>query len=242
MKNSIDDIKDRLIYEGKAKKLYSIKNNAHEILVEFKDSLTAFNAQKLGSFTDKGSVNMEISNIIYSELVKHNISTHFVKSLDANHMIVKKLSMLPLEVVVRNVVAGSLAKKLDIPEGRKLKSPIVEFYYKSDSLGDPFLSTEQIIALDIASEADVRDCKQYVLKINEILLNLFSKAKINLIDFKVEFGRDQNSNLLLADEISPDCMRLWDQITNEKLDKDRFRRDLGNVEGAYREVLHRLKK
>lgn len=242
MSQLIETLKEKMIYEGKAKKLFSIKNKKDQILVEFKDSLTAFNAQKLGSFTDKGKVNMEISNLIFSELTKFSIPTHLIESLDSKHMIVKKLDMLPLEIVVRNFVAGSLAKKMNIAEGTALKRPIVEFYYKSDSLNDPFISDDQILALDIANENDIKESKEMVLKINEVLLKLFQKANITLIDFKVEFGRDTTGQLILADEISPDCMRLWDMQTKEKLDKDRFRRDLGKVEESYREVLKRITK
>lgn len=228
-----------LLYEGKAKKIFST-DNKHIVLMHYKDSLTAFNALKKGEFAGKGELNCRITTKIFEILKKHNISSHWIETIKPNEMLVQKTQIIPLEVVVRNTVAGSLAKKLGMTEGERLKKPLVELYYKNDSLGDPFVSDDQAILFDWASEDDLKKMKDLALKINEVLLNLFKKINLLLVDFKIEFGINDKNELLLADEISPDCMRLWDLKTQEKMDKDRFRQDLGRVEQAYQEVLKRL--
>lgn len=231
--------KTSLLYEGKAKKVYSTLD-PDLVVVEYKDSLTAFNAQKKGSFENKGRINLEITCLLFQELSKKQIQTHFVKRLSATELLVKKLEIVPLEVVVRNRLAGSTAKKLGFQEGHQIKSPLVEFYYKNDALEDPFVSDDQILMMGIATEAEIETIKAMALRINQVLKDTFAKIQIDLVDFKVELGRLKGGELILADEISPDCARLWDQKTQEKLDKDRFRRDLGKVEESYHEVLKRL--
>lgn len=230
-----------LLYEGKAKKIF--KTDSPEILLmEYKDSLTAFNALKKGEFAGKGALNCKISTIIFKLLSEHNIKHHWIETRDDKFMVVHRTQIIPLEVVVRNFVAGSLAKKLEIPEGTALKQPIVEFYYKNDALNDPFVNDEQIIALGWAEAVELKTLKTQALLINEVLFKVFKNVGLKLIDFKTEFGFDSNAQIILSDEISPDCMRLWDSETDKKLDKDRFRRDLGSVEEAYQEVYQRLLK
>lgn len=230
-----------LLYEGKAKKIF--KTDQPEILLmEYKDSLTAFNALKKGEFVGKGALNCKISTLIFKLLTKHNIQHHWIETQDDKFMLVHRTKIIPLEVVVRNFVAGSLAKKLEITEGTALKQPIVEFYYKNDALNDPFVNDEQIIALGWAEATELKILKSQALAINDILFPVFKNVGLKLIDFKIEFGFDSAARVILADEISPDCMRLWDSATDRKLDKDRFRRDLGSVEEAYQEVYSRLLK
>lgn len=231
----------QLLYEGKAKKVFSTEN-PRTVLMEYKDSLTAFNSLKKGEFTGKGKLNCEISTLIFQELERAHISHHWIQTLPPQQMLVQKTEIIPLEVVVRNFIAGSLAKKIGRPEGEALKTPVVEFYFKNDALGDPFVNDEQIVALGWSDQETLNELKNQALKINEVLISFFQKKDLKLIDFKVEFGRNADHRLLLADEISPDCMRLWDIKTNKKLDKDRFRQDLGQVEEAYAEVLSRLQK
>lgn len=230
-----------LIYEGKAKKLFSIEGDQNKILLEYKDSLTAFNALKKGSFESKGSVNRDIASLIFQFLEKKGIKSHWVSDEGNNWMVVNKVEIIPIEVVVRNILAGSTAKKLGIEEGRVLKKPLVEFYYKNDELQDPFMSDDQVLMLEIATENEIHLLKKMALSVNEELIKLFDEIGLRLIDFKIELGRDRDGTLVLADEITPDCCRLWDIKTNEKLDKDRFRRDLGGVQESYMEVLKRLK-
>lgn len=230
-----------LLYEGKAKKIFKTETK-NVLLMEYKDSLTAFNALKKGEFTGKGAINCKISTLIFEELNKYGISHHWIETKDDKYMLVQKTEIIPLEVVVRNYIAGSLAKKLGLEEGVKASVPITEFYYKNDSLNDPFVNDEQISAMGWANQGDLDYLKLQALEINKILSNLFQKIGIKLVDFKVEFGRNSEGKIILSDEISPDCMRLWDENSNEKLDKDRFRRDLGSVEEAYVEVYTRLKK
>ncbi len=232
-------MKKQLLYEGKAKRIYATENSA-EVVVEYKDSLTAFNAQKLGSFAGKGAVNMQITTLIFQELAKKGVKTHWIRNLGSIEMLVKKVSIIPLEVVVRNFLAGSTAKKLGIEEGRKLEKPLVEFYYKDDALGDPFLSDDQALMMKVATEVELFELKSVALQVNDVLKNLMARAGLDLIDFKIECGKADDGTILLADEISPDCCRLWDQKTGEKMDKDRFRRDLGKVEESYQEVYKRL--
>lgn len=228
-----------LIYEGKAKKVLQWDDGNY--LLEFKDSLTAFNAQKKGSFEDKGSINRDIAALIFEAMAKKKIPTHYRRKEGATGMIVEKVKIIPLEVVVRNKLAGSTAKKFGIEEGRQLKKPLVEFYFKDDALQDPFISDDQILMMNLASAKEIQTLKKLALDINKVLMGLFKKVGIELIDFKVEFGKSSKNKIILADEITPDCCRLWDVKTGQKLDKDRFRRDLGNVRESYEEVLNRLR-
>lgn len=233
--------KGKLIYEGKAKKIYTVEGDESLIWQEFKNSLTAFNAQKKGEFDGKGAINKKIASIIYKKLEAEGVKTHWVKDINETEIVTKKLTMIPIEVVVRNWLAGSTAKKFEIPEGTVLDKPLVEFYYKKDELNDPFISDDQALMLKAAKDEDeLLQLKIMALKIDSILINIFFKCGIQLVDFKLEFGKDEKGRLMLADEISPDSCRLWDLDTHEKLDKDRFRRDLGKVDEKYREVLSRL--
>lgn len=229
-----------LLYEGKGKKLYAT-NDDLKIISEFKDDLTAFNAQKKGNEKGKGSLNCQISTIIFKLLEQNGIKTHFIESLDENSMLCKRVQIIPLEVVVRNVATGSLTKRLGITEGQKLDFPIVEFYYKNDALNDPLVNDEHCKIMGIIdSDESAEFIKKTARKVNEILVEFFAKANLRLIDFKVEFGRDEKGAILLADEISPDSCRLWDKDSNKKMDKDIFRQSLGNVSDAYKEVLARM--
>lgn len=229
-----------LLYEGKGKKLYAT-NDDLKIISEFKDDLTAFNAQKKGNEKGKGSLNCQISTIIFKLLEQNGIKTHFIESLNENSMICKRVQIIPLEVVVRNIATGSLTKRLGITEGQKLDFPIVEFYYKNDALNDPLVNDEHCKIMGIIdSDESIEFLKKTARAINEILVEFFAKANLRLIDFKVEFGRDEKGAILLADEISPDSCRLWDKDSNKKMDKDIFRQSLGNVSDAYKEVLARM--
>lgn len=229
-----------LLYEGKGKKLYAT-NDDLKIISEFKDDLTAFNAQKKGNEKGKGSLNCQISTIIFKLLEQNGIKTHFIESLNENSMLCKKVQIIPLEVVVRNVATGSLTKRLGITEGQRLDFPIVEFYYKNDALNDPLVNDEHCKIMGIIdSDKSAEFIKKTARKVNEILVEFFAKADLRLIDFKVEFGRDEKGEILLADEISPDSCRLWDKDSNKKMDKDIFRQSLGNVSDAYKEVLARM--
>ncbi len=229
-----------LLYEGKAKKVFATKK-ADQLRLFFKDDLTAFNAQKKGSFQGKGALNRDLASLFFSFLAANKVKSHHVSDMGLTEMIVQKLQMIPLEAVVRNFMAGSFAKKMGRDEGEKLAFPIVEFYFKDDALNDPFLSDEQILVLGIEKAAVVEQIKVKTLQINSLLRDLFSQAGFDLIDFKIEWGRNAKAELILGDEISPDSCRIWDQKTHEKFDKDRFRRDLGGVEEAYAEVYRRLK-
>lgn len=230
-----------MLYEGKAKKIY--KTDKENILVmEYKDSLTAFNALKKGNFEGKGALNCKISTLIFKLLAKNGIAHHWLETKDDKYMVVHQTKIIPLEVVVRNYIAGSLAKKLGKTEGESLKQPIVEFYYKNDALNDPFVNDEQIMAMGWATQGDIQILKKQALEINKVLSNTFKDVGLKLIDFKIEFGFNSKNEIILSDEISPDCMRLWDAETNKKLDKDRFRQDLGAVDAAYMEVYERLNK
>lgn len=229
-----------LLYEGKGKKLYATDNDL-QIISEFKDDLTAFNAQKKGNEKGKGSLNCQISTIAFKLLEQNGIKTHFIELLDKNSMLCKKVKIIPLEVVVRNVATGSLTKRLGIDEGKKLDFPIVEFYYKNDELNDPLVNDEHCKIMGIIDSDETADfLKTTARKINSVLVEFFAKANLRLIDFKVEFGRDENGEILLADEISPDGCRLWDKNSNKKMDKDIFRQSLGSVSEAYKEVLSRI--
>lgn len=227
-----------MIYEGKAKKVYAT-DIEDAYIVDYKDDATAFNGLKKGTVIGKGVVNNKMTNHIFQILEKEGIPTHFIEELSDRETLVKKVEIIPLEVIVRNVSAGSFAKKLGIEEGRKLISPTLEFSYKNDELGDPMINDYYAIAIGVATRKEIDTITELVFKLNDILCKYFAECGIELIDFKVEFGRYKDQ-VILADEISPDTCRLWDIKTHEKLDKDRFRRDLGNVEDAYQEVFKRL--
>lgn len=226
------------LYEGKAKLMYAT-DNPDELLVYYKDDATAGNGAKKGTILEKGIMNNKISAFFFDLLKKNGIEHHYVSMPSDREMIVKKLDIIPLEVVIRNVAAGSLAKRLGLAEGTKMSMPIVELYYKNDELNDPMINHFHIRALNLATEEEIVELENMGIKINEILTNYLATKNIELIDFKLEFGR-YHGRIILGDEISPDNCRFWDSETQEKLDKDRFRRDLGKVEDAYKEVLHRL--
>ncbi|MED4226582.1 phosphoribosylaminoimidazolesuccinocarboxamide synthase [Neobacillus cucumis] len=227
------------LYEGKAKKVFKT-SDPEEYWIEYKDDATAFNGEKKGKITGKGSLNNEITTIFLSLLKEKGVENHFVKKLSSTEQLVRKVVIIPIEVVVRNIVAGSLANRLGWEEGKELPRPIVEFYYKNDDLGDPFINNDHISVLSLASESDLVKIRNTALKVNEILKDFLLPKGIILVDFKLEFGKTTNEKIILADEISPDTCRFWDAHTKEKLDKDRFRRDLGQVEEAYQEILQRI--
>jgi phosphoribosylaminoimidazole-succinocarboxamide synthase len=229
----------RLLYEGKAKKIFDTENPS-EVLIYFKDDATAFNGEKKGQIDSKGLLNNAISSMFFRLLEDRGVPTHFVRTVDDRSMLAKRLSIIPLEVVVRNVTAGSLAKRLGWPEGKALSRPILELYYKDDSLGDPLINRYHVDALGAASPEELDRLSELALKTNVILASYLLERKVRLVDFKLEFGR-ADGRIYLGDEISPDTCRFWDADTGEKLDKDRFRRDLGGVEEAYREMYRRLK-
>lgn len=231
--------KGTLLYEGKAKKIYET-NNENIVWVEYKDSATAFNGEKKANITGKGRLNNEITSLLFSKIQALGIESHFIKKVSETEQLVKKVEIIPLETVVRNHSAGSFAKRLGVEEGTPLVRPIVEFYFKDDALGDPLLTDDHIEVLQLASKGEVAMLKEKALKVNTVLLKVFKDLGIRLVDFKLEFGKDEDGNILLADEISPDTCRLWDITTNEKLDKDVFRRDLGNLTDAYENILARL--
>lgn len=230
--------KKELLYEGKAKKVYTTED-PDILIVDYKDDATAFNGQKKGTIQGKGVINNRMTNRVFQLLEKEGVPTHFVEELSDRETAVKKVEIVPLEVIIRNVAAGSFSKRLGVPEGTKFKAPTIEFSYKNDDLGDPLINDYFAIALDLATREEIDTITKYAFKVNEVLKDYFMKANIELIDFKIEFGR-YHGQIILADETSPDTCRLWDATTHEKLDKDRFRRDLGGVEDAYREVLRRL--
>lgn len=231
--------KGPLLYEGKAKKLYRT-NDENILLVEYKNDLTAFNGEKKSEQLGKGELNNEISALIFTKLNELNIATHFVKRVSKTEQLVKSTNIIPIEVVVRNVAAGSLVKRLGLKEGDKLKQTIVEFYYKSDELKDPLINEDHIQLLDLASEDELNEIRRQAHHINDVLTDIFHQCDLQLVDFKLEFGKDSEGKVILSDEISPDTCRLWDIHTNEKLDKDVFRQDLGDILTTYREVLTRL--
>jgi phosphoribosylaminoimidazole-succinocarboxamide synthase len=228
----------RKLYEGKAKILY--ETDEPDLLIQhFKDDATAFNAQKRGTILQKGVLNHQISARVFQHLEGEGIPTHYVRSLSDRDMLVRRLEIILIEVVVRNTVAGSLAKRLGLEEGTPLPNPILEFYYKSDALGDPMINDDHIRVLGLAAPAEVQAIREQAKRINAVLLPFFAQRDILLVDFKIEFGR-HHGKMLLGDEITPDGCRLWDRTTREKMDKDRFRRDLGRVEEAYQEVHRRV--
>lgn len=227
------------LYEGKAKKVYAT-NDDSLCIVEYKDDATAFNGEKKGTIVGKGAINNVVTNHLMRMLEKEGIPTHYVEELSDRETVVKRVKIIPLEVIVRNIAAGSLSKRLGLPEGTKLSKTVLEFCYKDDALGDPMVNEYHIFALNLATREELDAISAYALKINVILSNYLSDLNIELVDFKLEFGKTTDGELVLADEISPDTCRFWDATTKEKLDKDRFRRDLGGVEDAYREILKRL--
>ncbi len=230
---------NKLLYEGKAKKIFTT-DVPDELLVYYKDDATAGNGAKKGTIADKGIFNNKITNFFFDLLAKHGIKHHLLKVLNDREIIVRKLDMIPLEVIVRNVAAGSLAKRLGLEEGVKMSKPVIEFCYKCDELGDPMVNRFHITAMGWATDEEVDKIIELSFKINDIMKqHLATRDNIDLIDFKLEFGK-YNGEIILGDELSPDNCRFWDSKTHEKLDKDRFRRDLGNVEDAYKEVLYRL--
>ena len=230
---------EELLYEGKAKKLF-ITEDPQILRVEYKDDATAFNGKKFDRLKDKGRLNNAITVFFFEHLEKKDIPSHFVRKISETEQLVRRVKIIPLEVVVRNVAAGSLSKRIGWEEGKELPHPIVEFYYKDDDLGDPLLAEEHIRLLELASEAQIEELKKRGLAVNEALKSLMLSKGIRLIDFKLEFGLDQKGEILLADEISPDTCRFWDIESGKILDKDRFRRDLGGVTEAYREIHQRL--
>ncbi|MCR4707351.1 MAG: phosphoribosylaminoimidazolesuccinocarboxamide synthase [Clostridiales bacterium] len=227
------------LYEGKAKKVFAT-DDPNVVLVSYKDDATAFNGLKKGSIEGKGAINNRMTNFLMRMLEKDGIPTHFIEELSDRETLVKKVSIVPLEVIVRNVAAGSLSKRLGLPEGTKLGKTVLEYCYKDDELGDPMVNEYHIAAMGWASDETMEKIARYALRINELLQAYFAPLGIDLIDFKLEFGITADGELVLADEISPDTCRFWDSKTHEKLDKDRFRRDLGGVEEAYQEISRRL--
>ena len=209
-------------------------------LVEYKDDATAFNGQKKGTILGKGAINNRMTNMLMQMLEKQGVPTHFVEELSERETVVKKVTIVPLEVIVRNISAGSFAQRYGVEEGIVFDEPTIEFSYKNDDLGDPLMNQYHALALKLATKEEIDTIKSMALKVNAVLKEFFLGVGIKLVDFKLEFGRTTDGTVILADEISPDTCRLWDKETNEKLDKDRFRRDLGNVEGAYQEVMRRL--
>lgn len=230
--------KKELLYEGKAKKVFTTED-PEVVIVDYKDDATAFNGEKKGTIVGKGAINNRMSNHIFKMIEQEGVPTHLVEELSSRETAVKKVEIVPLEVIVRNVAAGSFSKRMGVEEGRELLCPILEFSYKNDDLGDPFINDDYALALGLASQEEIDKIKSYTKTVNQVMKEYFLSLGLRLIDFKIEFGRF-HGDILLADEISPDTCRLWDVKTNEKLDKDRFRRDLGNVEEAYEEVFKRL--
>ena len=236
----MNDVKGAQLYEGKAKKVYAT-DDPQVYLVEYKDDATAFNGLKKGTISGKGVINNKVTNFMMRQLSeKANIPTHFIEELSDRETLVKKVSIVPLEVIVRNVCAGSMAKRYGVAEGTPLSRPAMEFSYKDDALGDPMINDDYALALNLATEEELALIRKYAFAVNDFMKAYLLELGIKLIDFKLEFGKTDSGEIILADEISPDTCRFWDVNTNEKLDKDRFRRDLGDVEGAYHEILRRL--
>ncbi len=232
-------MKKDFIYEGKAKRVYTTED-PNKVVIEYKDDATAFNAQKRGTIQDKGVVNNHVTTILFQKLEEIGVPTHFIEQLNDREQLCKKVDIVPLEFVVRNIIAGSMAKRLGIEEGTQPPNQIIDICLKRDDLGDPLINDDHAVALGAANYLELGEMYMMTRKINDFLKGVFDAAGLTLVDFKIEFGKDKDGKIILADEISPDTCRLWDKKTNEKLDKDRFRRDLGNVEQAYQEVLSRL--
>ena len=229
------------LYEGKAKKVYAT-DDPNYCIVSYKDDATAFNGLKKGTILGKGAINNRVTNYLMKLLEKNGIPTHYVEELNDRETVVKKVKIVPLEVIVRNIAAGSLAKRLGLPEGTKLGSTVLEYCYKDDALGDPMVNEYHILAMKWATKEELDLIAEYSFKVNRVLSDYLKSANIELIDFKLEFGKTADGTIVLADEISPDTCRFWDAKTNEKLDKDRFRRDMGGVEDAYAEIFKRVTK
>lgn len=231
--------KRELLYEGKAKKVFAT-DDTEVLLVDYKDDATAFNGLKKGTITGKGAINNRVTNYMMRLLEKEGVKTHFIEEISDRETLVKKVSIVPLEVIIRNISAGSFAKRYGTEEGIVFDEPTIEFSYKNDGLGDPLINAYHAIALKLATREEIEQIKQMAFKVNEVMKKFFGSIGIDLVDFKLEFGRLKNGEIVLADEISPDTCRFWDSKTHEKLDKDRFRRDLGNVEDAYNEMMKRI--
>ncbi len=231
-------VKKEQLYEGKAKKVFAT-DDPDILIVDYKDDATAFNGVKKGTIVGKGVINNKMTNRVFQLLETEGVPTHYIKELSDRETAVKRVEIVPLEVIIRNVAAGSFSKRLGVPEGTQFGEPTIDFSYKNDELGDPLINDYFAVALKLATWEEIETIKKYAFKVNEVLKKYFLSVGIKLIDFKIEFGRF-HGQIILADETSPDTCRLWDVNTNEKLDKDRFRRDLGNVEEAYNEVFHRL--
>lgn len=227
------------LYEGKAKKVYAT-DDENLVIVSYKDDATAFNGQKKGTIVGKGVVNNKVTNYLMQMLEAQGVPTHFVEQIDDRDTIVKKVSIVPLEVIIRNISAGSFAKRFGVEEGIVFDAPTIEFSYKNDDLGDPLINSYHALALGLATAEEIETIKTLAFRVNDVLKAFFKGVQVDLVDFKLEFGRLADGSIVLADEISPDTCRFWDSVTHEKLDKDRFRRDLGNVEGAYAEMLRRI--
>lgn len=231
--------KTEMIYEGKAKKVYNT-DDANAVIVDYKDDATALNGLKKGTINDKGIINNRVTNHLMKLLEKNGVPTHFIEEISDRETIVKKVTIIPLEVIVRNIAAGSLSKRLGLKEGVKMSKTVLEYCYKDDSLGDPMVNEYHIMAMDYCSKEELDLIAKYSLKVNEVLTAYLKDLNIELIDFKLEFGKTSDGTIVLADEISPDTCRFWDSITGEKLDKDRFRRNMGGEEDAYKEIMKRL--
>ncbi len=231
--------KKEQLYEGKAKKVFAT-NDPDLVIVDYKDDATAFNGEKKGTISGKGVINNRMTNFMFKMLEKEGVPTHLVEEISDRETIVKKVSIVPLEVIIRNVAAGSFSKRMGVEEGKQLLCPILEYSYKNDDLGDPFINDYYALALGIATKEELDTIAKYAFKVNEFMVKFFKGLNIDLIDFKIEFGKTSDGTIILADEISPDTCRFWDSTTHEKLDKDRFRRDMGGVEEAYQEIMKRL--
>jgi phosphoribosylaminoimidazole-succinocarboxamide synthase len=227
------------IYEGKAKKVFNTED-PDLVIVSYKDDATAFNGLKKGSIQGKGAINNRVTNYLMQRLAEEGVPTHFVEELNDRETVVKRVSIVPLEVIIRNISAGSFAKRYGVEEGIVFEEPTIEFSYKNDDLGDPLINTYHAIALKLATKEEIETIKTMAFKINDVLKAFFKAVNVDLVDFKLEFGKTSDGTLVLADEISPDTCRFWDSTTHEKLDKDRFRRDLGGVEDAYAEMMKRI--
>lgn len=233
--------KKEMLYEGKAKKVFAT-DDPELLIVQYKDDATAFNGLKKGTISGKGIINNQMSNRLMMLLEKNGVLTHFVKELSERETLVKKVNIVPLEVIVRNIAAGSFSKHYGVEEGVVFDKPTIEFSYKNDALGDPLLNFHHALALKVATNRELQTIERYAMQINGLLQNFWADCGVTLVDFKMEFGRLSDGSIVLADEISPDTSRLWDAETGEKLDKDRFRRDLGGVEEAYAEIMRRLEE
>ena len=232
-------MKKEMLYEGKAKKVYATED-PEVLIVSYKDDATAFNGLKKGTIVGKGAINNRMTNYLMKKLEEEGVPTHFIRELNDTETEVKKVTIVPLEAIVRNIAAGSLSKRLGLPEGTKLKKTVLEYSYKDDALGDPMVNDYHIFAMDLATPEELNLIAKYANMVNDYLSKFLLECGIVLVDFKIEFGKTSDGTIILADEISPDTCRFWDAKTGEKLDKDRFRRDLGNVEGAYAEVFKRI--